>query len=123
MELRGLNARSWRVSRVSRPNWGLRDGEGVGVIAFRPALSRRYRLHQSKRQISQNSGCGVNLSADIDMVDLWRDMAIFSSKLESELKPCLGPLVLRSPSALSRLQVAYWTGSWEANYYGAVFGH
>ena len=92
------------------------------MIAFRPALSRRYRLHQSKRQISQNSGCGVNLSADIDMVDLWRDLAIFSSKLEIELNPCLGPLVLRSPSALSRLQVAYWTGSWEANYYGAVFG-
>ena len=65
MELRGLNARSWRVSRVSRPNWGLRDGEGVGVIAFRPALSRRYRLHQTERKISQNSGRGINLSADI----------------------------------------------------------
>ena len=98
-------------------------GEGVGVIAFRPALSRRYRLHQSKRQISQNSGCGVNVSADIDMVTLWRDLAIFSSKLEIELKGCLGPLVMRPPFALSRLQVAYRAGCWEANYYGAVFGH
>ena len=67
--------------------------------------------------------CGVNLSADIDMVDLWRDMAIFSSKLEIELKGCLGPLVMRPPFALSRLQVAYRAGCWEANYYGAVFGH
>ena len=123
MELRGFNIRIWRVSRVYGPNWGLRGGEGVGVIAFRPALSRRYRLHQSKRQISQNSGCGVNLSADIDMVDLWRDMAIFSSKLEIELKGCLAPLVLMSPSALSRLRVAYRTGYGDVNYYGAVFGH
>ena len=93
------------------------------MIAFRPALSRRYRLHQSKRQISQNSGCGVNVSADIDMVDLWRDLAIFSSKLEIELKPCLGLLVMMPPFALSRLQVAYRTPHWEANYYGVVFGH
>jgi hypothetical protein len=80
-------------------------------------------LHQTERKISQNSGCGVNLSADIDMVDLWRDLAIFSSKLEIELKACLEPLVLRSPFALSRLQVAYRSGYGEANYYGAVFGH
>ena len=93
------------------------------MIAFRPALSRRYRLHQTERRISQNSGCGVNLSADIDMVDLWRDMAIFSSKLEIELKPCLGLLVMMPPFALSRLQVAYRALHWEANYYGAVFGH
>jgi hypothetical protein len=71
------------------------------VIAFRPALSRRYRLHQTERKISQNSGCGVNLSADIDMVTLWRYMAICSSKLEIELERCLGPLVLMSPFALS----------------------
>ena len=64
MELthRGFNVRNWRLSRVSRPNWGLRDGEGVGVIAFRPAVSRRYRLHQTERRISQSPGCGVNLS-------------------------------------------------------------
>jgi hypothetical protein len=86
------------------------------MIAFRPALSRRYRLHQTERRISQNSGCGANLSADIDMVDLWRDMAIVSSKLEIELKACLGPLVLRSPFALSRLQVAYRAPHWEASY-------
>jgi hypothetical protein len=41
------------------------------------------------------------------MVDLWRDLAIFSSKLEIELKPCLGLLVMMPPFALSRLQVAY----------------
>ena len=110
-------------ARVSRPNWGLRDGEGVGVIAFRPAVSRRYRLHQTERRISQSPGCGVNLSADIDMTTLWRDMAIFSSKLEIELKPCLEPLVLMSPSALSGLRVAYRAGYWEASCYGAVFGH
>jgi hypothetical protein len=122
--LRGLNnIRNWRIARLRAELRFERGGEGVGVIAFRPALSRRYRLHQSKRQISQSSGCGVNVSADIDMVDLWRDLAIFSSKLEIELKPCLGPLVLRSPSALSRLQVGYPTGYGEANYYGAVFGH
>jgi hypothetical protein len=86
-------------------------------------LSRRYRLHQSKRRISQSSGCGVNLSADIDMVTLWRDLAIFSSKLEIELKPCLGPLVMMPPFALPRLQVAYRTLHWDVNYYGAVFGH
>ena len=123
MELRGVNVRNWRLSRVSRPNWGLRDGEGVGVIAFRPAVSRRYRLHQTERRISQSPGCGVNLSADIDMMTLWRDMAIFSSKLEIELKPCSEPLVPMSPSALSRLQVAYRAGYWGANCYGAVFGH
>ena len=95
----------------------------MGVITFRPALSRRYRLHQTERKISQNSGCGVNLSADIDMVTLWRYMAIFSSKLEIELKPCLGPLVLMSPFALSKLLVGYWTGYGEFNCYGAVFGH
>jgi hypothetical protein len=80
-------------------------------------------LHQSKRKISQNSGCGVNVSADIDMVILWRDLAIFSSKLEIELKACLGPLVMRSPFALSRLQVAYRTLHGDVNYYGAVLGH
>jgi hypothetical protein len=84
------------------------------VIAFRPALSRRYRLHQTERKISQNPGCGVNLSADIDMVTLWREI---------ELNPCLGPLVLMSPFALSRLRVAYRTGYRDVNYYGAVFGH
>jgi hypothetical protein len=68
-------------------------------------------------------GVGVHLSADIDMVDLWRDMAIFSSKLEIELKCCLGPLVLRSQFALSKLLVAYRTGCWDGNYYGAVLGH
>jgi hypothetical protein len=67
-------------------------------------------LHQTERKISQNSGCGVNLSADIDLVTLWRYMAIFSSKLEIELRPCLGPLVLMSPFALSKLLVGYWTG-------------
>jgi hypothetical protein len=50
-------------------------------------------------------------------------MAIFSSKLEIELNPCLGALVLRSPFALSKLLVAYRTGYGEASYYGAVFGH
>jgi hypothetical protein len=79
--LRGFNIRNWRLSRASGPFCGLRDEEGVGVIAFRPALlSRRYRLHQTERKISQNSGCGINLSADIDVVTLWRDMAIFYSK-------------------------------------------
>ena len=43
--------------------------------------------------------------------------------LKIELKGCLAPLVLMSPSALLRLRVAYRTPLWEANYYGAVFGH
>ena len=43
--------------------------------------------------------------------------------LKIELKPCLGPLVMRPAFALSRLQVAYRTPLGEANYYGAVFGH
>jgi hypothetical protein len=43
--------------------------------------------------------------------------------LKIELNPCLVPLVLMSPSALSRLRVAYQTGCGDANYYGAVFGH
>jgi hypothetical protein len=75
--LSGLNIRNWCLSRASGPDCGLRGGEGVRVIAFRPTLSRRYRLHQTERKISQNSGCGINLSADIDMVTLWRDMTIF----------------------------------------------
>jgi hypothetical protein len=83
------------------------------VIAFRPALSRRYRLYQTECKILQNSGCGINLSACIDMVTLWRDMAILSLTLEIELKPCLEPVVLMSPFALSKLRVAYRTGCWE----------
>jgi hypothetical protein len=79
----------------------------TGVIAFRPALSRRYRLHQTERKISQNSGCGINLSAN--MVTLWRDLAIFSLILEIELKPCSRPLVLMPPFALSKSRVAYRT--------------
>ena len=43
--------------------------------------------------------------------------------LKIELKSCLGRLVLMSPSALSRLRVAYRTGYGDVNYYGAVFGH
>jgi hypothetical protein len=76
--LSGFNIRNQRLSRACGPNCGLRGGEGVGgMIAFRRALSRRYRLHQSERKISQSSGCVINLSAYIDMVALWRDMATF----------------------------------------------
>ena len=43
--------------------------------------------------------------------------------LEIELKGCLGPFVLMSSFALSKSRVAYRAPHWEANYYGAVFGH
>jgi hypothetical protein len=50
-------------------------------------------------------------------------MAIFSLILEIELKPCLRPLVLMSPFAMSKSQVGYLTSCWDVKSYGAVFGH
>jgi hypothetical protein len=36
-------------------NYGLRDVEAVGVISFRPALSRRYRLRQVRKTLAVGS--------------------------------------------------------------------
>jgi hypothetical protein len=55
-------------------------GGGGGGVAFCPALSRRYRLRQSERKISQNSGYGTNLSAYIDMMTLWRDTCVLEKR-------------------------------------------